>query len=68
MSVASDLLTEYEAAISSVLKAQSYTIGNRSVTKADLRWLEQGRDKYKQEVSQEARGGMKVGAFTCVDK
>ncbi len=68
MSIASELLTEYETAISSVLQAQSYTINNRSVTKADLRWLEQGRDKYKKEVAQETRGGMRVGAFTCVDK
>ncbi len=67
MSVASTLLTEYENAISAVLAAQSYSIGNRSVTKVDLRWLEQGRDKYKKEVATESRGGIKVGGFTCVD-
>jgi hypothetical protein len=67
MSVASDLLTEYEAAISAVLNAQSYSISNRNVTRADLRWLEDGRDKYKKEVAEAARGGMKTGAFTCVD-
>ena len=68
MSVASTLLTEYEAAISAVLSAQAYSISGRSVTKADLGMLEKGRDKYKKEVAQEARGGMRVGAFTCVDK
>ena len=67
MSTASTLLAEYETAISAVLNAQSYTINNRSVTKADLGMLEKGRDKYKKEVAQESQGGMKVGAFTTVD-
>jgi hypothetical protein len=68
MSVASVLLTKYEEAIIAVLDAQSYTINNRSVTKADLRDLEKGRDKYKKEVAREKRKGIRVGAFTCVDK
>jgi hypothetical protein len=67
MSVATELLAEYEKAILAVLSAQSYTINNRSVTKADLRDLEKGRDKYKKEVARENRGGIRVGAFTCVD-
>ena len=68
MSTATTLLAEYEAAISAALNAQAYSIGDRNVTKADLRWLEAGRDKYKKEVAQETRGGLKVGAFTTVDK
>ncbi len=68
MSVATTLLAAYEAAITAVLSAQSYTINNRSVTKADLADLEKGRDKYKKEVARETRGGMRVGAITCVDK
>ncbi len=68
MSVASILLTKYEEAITAVLSAQSYSIAGRSVTKANLKELEDGRDKYKKEVAQENRGGMRVGAFTCVDK
>lgn len=67
MSTASTLLASYEAAIIAVLSAQSYTINNRSVTLADLKDLETGRDKYKKEVAQESRGGMKAGAFTTVD-
>lgn len=67
MSTASVLLTAYEAAITAVLSAQSYTINNRSVTMADLSDLEKGRDKYKKEVARETGGGMKAGAFTCVD-
>ena len=68
MSVATVLLAKYEAAIIAVLDAQSYTINNRSVTLADLKDLETGRDKYKKEVARETRGGgMKAGAFTCVD-
>ncbi len=66
MSITATLLLEkYEEAIIAVLNAQSYTLLNRQVTKADLRWLEQGRDKYKREVAQAARGGMKVGAIRC---
>ena len=67
MSTASVLLTAYEAAITAVLSAQSYTINNRSVTMADLSDLEKGRDKYKREVARETRGGMRAGAFTTVD-
>ncbi len=69
MSTATTLLGLYEDAITAVLSAQSYTINNRSVTLADLADLEKGRDKYKKEVDREARGGgMRAGAFTCVDK
>jgi hypothetical protein len=68
MSTATTLLTAYEAAITAVLSAQSYTINNRSVTMADLSDLEKGRDKYKREVARETRGGMRAGAYTCVDK
>lgn len=68
MSAATTLLAAYEAAITAVLSAQSYTINNRSVTMADLKDLEKGRDKYKREVARETNGGMRVGAFTCVDK
>ena len=68
MSVASDLLAAYEAAITAVLSAQSYTFKDRSVTKADLGMLEKGRDKYSAEVARESSGGFTVGAFTCVDK
>ncbi len=67
MSVATTLLAAYEAAITAVLSAQAYTINNRSVTMADLADLEKGRDKYKREVAQEARGGMRVGAITAVE-
>ncbi len=68
MSVASVLLAEYEAAISAVLSAQAYSIGGRSVTKANLGELEAGRDKYKSEVAKESRGGIRVGAFTTIDR
>ncbi|MEE9356250.1 MAG: hypothetical protein V3U75_11725 [Methylococcaceae bacterium] len=67
MSVATTLLEKYEEAILAVLSAQSYTINNRSVTMADLKDLEAGREKYKKEVARETGGGMKAGAFTCVD-
>ena len=68
MSAATVLLAAYEAAITAVLSAQSYTINNRSVTMADLSDLEKGRDKYKKEVKRENRGGgMRVGAFSTPD-
>jgi hypothetical protein len=68
MSAASLLLAEYEAAISAVLStAQSYSMGGRQVTRANLAELEAGRDKYKKEVAQELIGGFGGGAFTTVD-
>ena len=67
MSVASTLLTEYEAAISKVLTGQAYSIAGRSVTRANLAELERGRDKYKREVAREASGGMPVTGMTAMD-
>ncbi len=67
MSVASTLLAEYETAISAVLKGQSYSIGGRSMTRANLAELEIGRDKYKREVARETSGGMPVTGMTPMD-
>ncbi len=67
MSVASTLLTEYETAISKVLQGQSYSIAGRSLTRANLADLEKGRDKYKREVEQETRGGIRVRGVTPAD-
>ncbi len=67
MSVATQLLAEYETAISAVLKGQAYSIGGRTLTRANLRELEVGRDKYKREVAREASGGMEVNGIVAVD-
>lgn len=67
MSVASTLLAEYEAAISKVLKGQAYSIAGRSVTRANLAELEDGRDKYKREVARETNGGIQVSGITPMD-
>lgn len=67
MSTASTLLTEYETAISAVLRGQSYSIAGRSVTRANLAELERGRDKYKREVARENSGGMPVTGMTPMD-
>lgn len=67
MSVASQLLAEYEAAISKVLLGQSYSIGGRSLTRANLAELEAGRDKYKREVARENNGGIQVNGIVPVD-
>jgi len=64
---ATTLLAEYEAAISKVLLGQSYSIGGRSVTRADLDSLEKGRDKYKREVARETNGGIQVNGMTPMD-
>ena len=64
---AATLLAEYEAAISKVLLGQSYSMGNRSLTRANLAELEAGRDKYKREVARETNGGIQVNGMTPMD-
>lgn len=68
MSTASDFLALYEKGIKAILNgAQSYTIGGRSLTRANLSELEAGRDKYTRIVFQESRGGMPVRGITTID-
>lgn len=68
MSVATQLLAEYEAAISKVLLGQEYSMGGRSLKRADLATLEAGRDKYKREVARENNGGIQVSSMTPIDE
>jgi hypothetical protein len=68
MSVATALLAEYETAISKVLQSQAYSMGGRSMTRANLLDLEAGRDKYKREVARETNGGIQVNSMTPMDE
>lgn len=58
MASPTDLLNQIEAAIEALLigGAESYSIGNRSVTKLDLATLMDERRVLKREVERESRG------------
>lgn len=51
------LLAEYLAAESAALKAQEYTIKDRSLTKADLKWIQTERRRLENEISILENGG-----------
>jgi hypothetical protein len=54
------LLDEYIAAEIAVLKNQSYTIKDRTYTRADLAAIQKGRKDLEDEIAQIQAGGMKV--------
>lgn len=55
------MLTKYMDAEAAVLKNQSYTIGTRTLTKANLTSIRNGRQEWQKIVSQLQGGGsMKV--------
>lgn len=64
---ASTLLTEVETALSAVLKGQSYSIGGRTLTRADLNDLKDWRLELQQEVARESGGGIQVNGITPID-
>ena len=45
------LLRQYIAAEQAVLRGQSYAIKDRSLTRADLRWIQSGRKKLEEEIA-----------------
>ena len=59
--VCRDMIVQYNAAIRAVLKGQSYTIGGRSMTRADLTKLHDGvrfwRGMLADAIATESRGG-----------
>jgi hypothetical protein len=57
MSAASDLLAAYQAAELAILQRQSYTIGDRTLTFADLRSVQSMREKLERRVAAEANSG-----------
>lgn len=51
------LLNEYLAAEKAVLRGQAYTIKDRSLTRADLRWIQQERKNLETEIAGMANSG-----------
>ena len=45
------LLNEYIAAERALLRGQAYTIKDRSLTRADLRWIQEGRKRLEEEIA-----------------
>lgn len=62
MATAQSLLTQIDAAIEALLTGghESYTIGNRSVTKLDLKDLFEQRRMLQAEASRESGGGFRL--------
>ena len=50
------LLAQYVAAEAAVLRGQAYSIKDRSLTRADLRWIQNGREKLEKELAEIAKG------------
>lgn len=58
---AQEMLRQYIAAEQTVLKNQSYTIGTRTYTRANLTSIRNGRQEWQKTVDQlSGRGGMQV--------
>lgn len=53
-------LEEVQAAITKVLGGQSYSIGGRTLTRADLDALQKREVWLRQQVARETNGGMKI--------
>lgn len=62
-----EMAEEVQAAISAILGgAQSYSIGNRSLTRANLKELLELEKHYRSLASREAAGGIQVRGVTPV--
>lgn len=57
MSDASELLVEVKAAITAILKAQEFRLGDKWLTRADLGETRKLRDELLREVAEENRAG-----------
>jgi len=53
-------LTSYLAAETAVLSGQSYSLAGRSLSRADLRTIQQGIDTWNRRVNRLTRGGIRV--------
>jgi len=53
MSTATDMLTAYITAETTILKGQSYMINGHSFTRADLSEVQKGREYWQAEVNNE---------------
>lgn len=62
MSAASDLLAAYQAAELAILQGQSYGIGDRTLTRANLSEVRREREKLERRVANESAGAIGRGA------
>lgn len=62
-------LTDYLAAEEAVLAGQSYSLAGRSVTKADLQWIQKGIEIWDQRVKNlsTTTGGKRWGGIPVDD-
>lgn len=68
MSTSTDMLASYLAAESAILRGQSYRWGDRQLTRADLKMVQDGRREWERKVNAEASGqpvGTLLATFTC---
>ena len=57
MSTATDMRAAYIAAETAILAGQAFTWGDRTLTRADLAQVQEGRREWERKVASEARGG-----------
>ena len=50
------MVSEYQSALSAVLKSQSYSIGGRSMTRANIAEIEKGLDKWSNRLEAAQNG------------
>lgn len=62
MTATEKLLAEYRAAESSILRGQSYSLGDKSVALPDLRWIQHGIATLERRVASENSGTGGTGA------
>lgn len=57
MSTATDMRDKYLAAEEAILGGQSFAWGDRTLTRADLAQVQEGRREWERKAAAEARGG-----------
>lgn len=67
LSQAQETLALYRTAEQKILRGQSYTIGDRNLTRADLRWVQSGIKQYQGIVQKLTSGGIRVTRAVPMD-
>lgn len=66
MSEATDMLAAYKAAELAVLNGQSYSLGGRSLTRANLVDIQKGRNYWQSRVNAEIAAGSRGSSLYSV--
>lgn len=61
---AENRLADYLAAEEAVLAGQAYSLAGRSITKADLQWIQKGLEIWNQRCKTLSRGGSVIRKIT----